>query len=1462
MNTGRFNPAHHFQTFISVLICYAALSVQPLALASTDTTQTLQPPRLSFHHFTTRDGLSSNHITALLQDKQGFLWVGTINGLNRFDGYRFTSLQQIAEPSEVYPAGAIKDLLEDHHGVIWIATDTGLFSFNPFTNKLAHFQHSPGNLQSLSDNRVTRLALDQQNNLWVGTQQGGVNRLQRQTGQFIHLQHNAGQPESLLSNRIRALAIDDNNQLWIGHWRKGLDKYDIYTGKITHYQHDANNPHSLNNNNIYRILPDPHGGVWIGSSSRGLNFLNPLNNHFTHYTWSDNETNSIFNNWVTAMGFSNVNLLTGRQSPQLILGNFGGGFSLFNDTNQHFHNYQHIPALPDSLSDNYVNAIYTTKRGGIWIGTNKGLNFVNPRATQFEHYAHQPGIESSLQQNDVRGFYQRSTDALWIATYKGLASTSKPNKHVFEYFPLTLPERRYFKMNRLYAVAEDKQGVAWTATHNLGITRFNPDTQKITIYRPIENDAKSISHNIARVIQQAEEGSYWVGTDSGLDKFDTTTGTFTRLQYSQPNHTASYSTDPLRQTILSLTTTKSGELWVGTAHSGLAVMHSNDFDKSGRIQPERVTLFQVGKDTNHALVSNRVNALHTDHRGGVWIATQNNGFYYSAPGSHSLINVHPDDSPVDRTMHSPLSQAAIAAIIEDDQYNLWVSSDKGLTRITADSLAEFTRSGDASLLNMEHFTQFDGLQHNEFNQGAAYKAPDGELFFGGKNGFNRFYPDDIPTTTFNPTLVFTRFMVNNQPYQRQSESPTFTRSLSLEHQQNALTTEFTALNVLNPKSLEYSWRLTGWQNDWQQAPWWHRVASLTNIPPGRYQLDIRVRKQGQQWHPETLSLPLTIHPPWWLTAGMKVLYAILLVVIFIIAIYRLTIVPGRRAARLEQQVMARTRDLAQNRDMLEKLHQANIHFAQNISHSLRTPLNLILGPVERMLLNKQVSLTDLNRIKRNALRLQKDINSLVTFSASAVFQQQTLIRYHVSCLSRQLGEDFAVICQSKGLTFETRIEPDIYATTEPEAIERILINLLENAVKYTPSGGNVRLVVRSIEQSNYIELAVSDTGEGIPPQNQQAIFIRGFRLENSQSEQGTGIGLAFVKELVARHNGLIDLTSAPGHGATFVVRLPIHPTAVTTGADTNDQDTENTTSVSNPTSNTREFITTVSTLIQHHGEQLSQPHSDTQRAGHKRRILIVEDNDDMAAFIAEALAKDYFCRVARNGQEGIQQAIKRQPDLIVTDMMMPEKSGTQLLATLKQNASTSHIPVIVVTAANDRDGQVHALQAGAIHYFTKPFNEREFIKAVNKALSIQTEAQDLIERYLLENTPITHIDFPYIEPADIQLLNQFAAHLHQHYANPEFSNPVQSLSQEVFIEPRTLRRKLSAFLTENPAIILRHLRLEYARQQLSQGQRPVDVFAAVGFSSADYFSRCFKQRYHQTPGEYQKQLEQQLTVTD
>ncbi|HVV03603.1 MAG TPA: ATP-binding protein, partial [Puia sp.] len=802
-----------------------------------------------------------------------------------------------------------------------------------------------------------------------------------------------------------------------------------------------------------------------------------------------------------------------------------------------------------------------------------------------------------------------------------------------------------------------------------------------------------------------------------------------------------------------------------------------------------------------SLSNNNVISIKEDSRGLIWVGTRE---------GLNVFNKKEGDFTIFRRGDG-LPDNAILNILEDNDHQLWLSTPNGLSRVT---VRVDPQTGHVTC-RYTNYDQTYGLQGKEFNENAALKTGTGELIFGGGNGFNIFDPQKLRASPHHSQLIFTDLQVFNKTvgigeklngHVILPQSITESRQITLRPNENVFSIGFAALDFLDAQKVKYAYMLEPFNKDWLVGD--GRRAVYTNLDPGDYTFKVRSADEDGSWNEQVLELNIKILPPFWKTPLAYILYSLLLIGALLLARH---ILLQRAAMRFA---------LAQERKEAHRLHELDmmkIRFFTNVSHEFRTPLSLILTPLDKIIQHTDdpARKAQFNLIHRNARRLLNMVNQLLDFRKLEVQELRlNTSKGDIIRFIKELSYSFADIAEKKNIDFSFReATPSLCAFFDPDKMERIIFNLLSNAFKFTPEGGEVEVVLNFNDGT--LILKVRDTGIGIEKDKQEKIFERFFQNEipGSMVNQGSGIGLAITWEFVRLHNGTIKVESEPGEGSCFTVTLPV-----------------------------------VIAEEEVAGPVAAAPLEEEKKGkkSKKQTVLLVEDNEDFRFYLKDNLREYFNIQEAVNGKEGWQKTLGSHPDLVVTDISMPEMNGIDLCRKIKEDKRTAFIPVILLTALTGEEQQLRGLETGANDYMTKPFNFEILLSKIRNLLTQQETARKTYQKQV-EASP----SHPKVESSDEKFIRQALDLVEKNMANPDFS--VEEMSRELFISRVALYKRLLALTGKTPIEFIRSTRLKRAAQLLEKSQHTVSEIAyEVGFNNPKYFSRYFKAEFGVLPSAYQK----------
>ena len=867
-------------TACSGVVYAGAPTPTPIATATltseTSVEKTPLPPStpLRFEQLSLEEGLSQSVVTTILQDRFGFLWVGTQDGLNRYDGHSFTIFRPDPDNPNTINDRWISCLYEDKQGFLWIGTVLGgLNRYNPESGAFTHFVSDAENPNSLSSNRVKAILEDSQGNFWVGTSDG-LNRFNRETGEFEHFQNNKNLTTSISDNNITVLYEDSRNTLWIGTSNGGLNRFNATTSTFTAYNFHPWN--TLGHNNIRAIIEDPSGKLWVGTQ-QGLNRFDVKTGVFTGYNHEDRNPTSLADDFINSLYLD--------ESGILWVGTHNGLDRYQPETNDFFHS-QHNSSNPTSLSENNVTEIYGDQGGVLWLGTfGGGLNKYNSDQNKFLHYHANSGDFYSLSSNVIFPIHADRSGTIWIGADGGGLNRFDPVSEKFTHYRHNPEDPNSLASDNINAVHLDRTGTLWVGSDQ-GLSYLNPFSHNFTHYHHDEQDPKSLASEHIYTIYEDRKGKLWIGTNNGLDLFEPSTKSFIhhKTDSTQPNSLSDDSVSAIFED-------RYGALWVGTFFGGL-----NRYDP----QDESFTHYQADPDETGSLTHNLIMSIYEDTRGRLWIATGGGGLnLYNREGDNFSHYTEKDGLP----------NGFIYGILEDETANLWLSTNFGLSRFNPETET------------FRNYTASDGLQSNEFNMNAYAKDKDGNLYFGGINGLNVFNPADIKDNPYKPPVIITNFLQGGQaaPNQPQAE---LIQDVKLTWEQNDFSFEFATLSYAQPAHNQHAYMLENFDNDWNYIGT-RRDGRYTNLPGGTYTLRIKGSNSDGVWNESDQRIQITVIPPFWQTWTFRILVVLTLLGGGVTAYQMRVRNVQSQNLKLEELVRERTSSLQKRTKEIEALYSGN-----------------------------------------------------------------------------------------------------------------------------------------------------------------------------------------------------------------------------------------------------------------------------------------------------------------------------------------------------------------------------------------------------------------------------------------------------------------------------------------------------------------------------------------------------------
>jgi len=1296
------------------------------------------------------DGLSHNHITAIVKDEQGFLWFGTSVGLNRYDAHEIKVFRHIPNNANSLVDNGVNELFLGPDARLWVKTQLGMNIYDAQRECFIHNVDSVLHELGMPAAEVLSIQRDSADRYWFLLANGTIYRYEEQYGKAT------AHRESDTAGSTTGIALDTHGDVWVVNERGEVKQLDPVSLSVKWSQ--AINPAATATTANYQLFVDRDRHPWVYAKNLPLGV----------FWWPD--TQAAPRHLSTASSGIRLNNMivfniSQDQQGQLWIATDHGGVNLLDLENQLISYLVHDEFNDRTLRHNSVTALYSDVDGIMWVGTFKGgVSYYHPHQIQFPVYQHHRGAADGLPFDDVNRFVEDLQGNVWIGTNGGgLIYFDRTNNRFIPYRH-DPQDPHSIGSDVIVSLFLDDDGILWVGTYHGGLNRF--DGKRFTRYLHNPADPKSISDNSVWEVYEDSQGRFWVGMLSGgLNLLDKKTGTFTRLAYGEQGATRS-------AYISSIMEDHGGNVWFGTATGIERLMAQGDYQ-----------YFMYDAKDPKSLSNDYVTDVLEDSRQRIWVATREGlNLYHASTGTFQVFRVEdglPDNS--------------VLTIVEDQRGTIWVSTAKGLSAI------QQAPAGTSSW-RFRNYDRRDGLQATSFNENAAYRMSSGELLFGGPAGFNIIDPLQIKHTAVSATPILADFQLFNRS--TDVEKWRGKDNITLSHDQNVLGLVIASLHFLNNDRISFRYKLEGFDETWLAADRQTRKATFTNLDPGDYRFKVMVSADGEIWSEPYMLASITILPPFWKTGWAYLAYTVL----FIGAILAI-----RHIERTREKTRFALQQERQEARQIAELDKMKTRFFTNVSHEFRTPINLILAPIDKLYREATSESTKhhLSVVQRNAKRLLNLVNQLLDFRKIDVQALKPHLESgDIAQAIHHHFEAFTDLAERKNVTYRLSLNETHYkAWFDHDKIERIQFNLLSNAFKFTPVGGKIT-VQASVGPS--LTLVVRDTGIGMPSEHRDRIFERYFQHDTPASllNQGNGIGLAITKEYVQLLNGSIHVESTPDEGSVFTVVLPL---------------------ASQPT------------------PPIDAPLVSTTRANRSmKHVLLVDDDDDFRFYLKDNLRTYFTVHEAADAAAGWAQALAVHPDIIVADVSMPGDDGIALCRRLKGDNRTRHIPVILLTALADEGMQLAGIEAGATDYVTKPFNF-ELLRSKLSSMLKQKDSMERIFKKRLDIRPAVNA----VVSADEQFMRKALEVIERHMGSPDFS--VETLASKMNVSRVGLYKRILTLSGYTPSEFIRNIRLKRAAQLLEQsGMNVAEIAYEVGFGNPKQFSKYFKALYNTSPSAYRK----------
>lgn len=1309
-------------------------------------------PYFSFKKYQVEDGLSHNTVWCALQDSYGFIWLGTSDGLNRYDGSGNKVYRNALNNKFSLENNFVEALIEVDQD-IWVGTNAGIYIYDRATDSFSYFDKTTRYGVYISS-EIKKIIKTQNGLLWIATLGQGF---------FIY----DPKTEVLTQNSVQTSFVwdicqsSDQKKIYISSLQEGLLCFDENGKFLQSYEISLEKTSS----DSYKVncIRNIGGDIWIGV---GSNLLSRL----------DEETGVIENHSGAAFNFGTIRCLLEYAENELLVGTDNGLYLFDRSTNT----FQRVdnPADPRSLSDQTINGMMWDAENALWVLTSLGgANYMSKQTKRFDYYspAYLSGVSGAGEV--VAPFCENKEGNLWIGTQSGLYFFNTTTRELSPHIIGDLKNQKY----DIRSLMLDGDRL-WIGTYAGGIRVLNLNTGAVKAYTHSRGIPNTICSNDVLCIYKGRQGQIYVGTSWGLCRYNPDTDNFMTI-----------TSVGSMVSVVDIYEDMYNNLWIATSNSG--VFSYNTINAHWKH-------YQHEREDSTTITSNSVITLFEDIKGTMWFGTNGGGLCSFASKTKTFIDFDPDNTL--------LPNKVIYSIEQDHTGDFWISTNAGILKINP--------------VTKEHFRQFtinDGLQGNQFMDRSSLKSSDGRLYFGGINGFNAFYPEQFVDNKYIPPVYVTDIRF---PYQTDEEEvrkllhlgkPFYMADkITLSYENNSFSIRFVALSFEDPARNQYSYILRGVDKEWIMNSG-NNTASYTNLPPGEYQFEVRGSNNDRQWNEKTTTLTVVITPPWWRSTFAYVIYILLLLGWIGWLAWRWNLrVKLKYKRRMEKYQITKE----------QEVYKSKISFFINLVHEIRTPLSLIRLPLEK-LLEKEHEGKDaryLSVIDKNVNYLLGITNELLDFQK---MESGTLHLNLKNCDIKELVSDvynqFTSPAELKGIDLQLTLpEQELVSAVDKEKLSKILVNLMGNAIKYA----RVRIDLMLVVTDTGYEIQVNDDGAGIPDEKKQKIFEAFYQVPDDKvaTTVGTGLGLAFAKSLAEAHQGDLILKDNIGGGSSFILSLPFE------GRKTEE----------------------IQDMVEIHSEdEASADKESFEFAGKKFTVLLVEDNVELLNLTRESLSEWFRVLRASNGCKALEILAQESVDVIVSDVMMPEMDGLELCSKVKSDIAYSHIPVILLTAKTTLASKVEGFECGADVYIEKPFSVKQLYMQIVNLLKLRQSFHKLMAS--LSETAVTATSSStelVMTQKDCEFIAKIQTVIAEQLGDENFS--IDTLAEQMYMSRSNFYRKIKALSGMSPNDYLKTLRMNKAGELLRSGIQISEVAARVGFTSSSYFAKCFKVQYGVTPKEY------------
>lgn len=1327
-------------------------------------------------------GLSCNYVVSMAQDKHGFLWIATEEGLNRFDGNRFFNYYKRRDRQGI-SSSELNCVIDDAKApVVWIGTkNDGLNSFNYQTEEWQCYKHDAKDAASIATNDITKITQSEDGKLWISTYWAGVEQLDPATGKFAHF--GKKQVKGLPDNQLWCVLDLGNGILLAGHVKSGLSFIDTRHLVARNFQHSDHDAFSVSSNEVNSLYRDKRGTIWIGTS-RGIDIFDPLSQRFLHVSDQIFGSHRIFDFCELPDGKMLV------ATEQMGIAVLDVNRKLFEASTQVPCSFINQGIGDYNLSGNSIRCMLLDKYNNVWAGLyGGGINFLTQFYPPFRTIrVGTPDQVERLTDRSVMGLTIDRNRQLWVGTDGGGLNVISAERTRVDVYPMEAG-------TTVQAAVTDSRGNLWFGAFCQGATVRMAQGG----FRRVLPD----SHEDVRCFYEDDRHQMWVGTARGIYVVD-----IDQMKVVKSYHLGN-------DLVRAITMDAQHHVWVGYFGYGIEV-----YSPQMKLQK----LFSISKKDGEYIPSNSVNHLICDSKNRIWAATNEGAVCFDGK-KMSRIAIY--------DQQQGMSNVHVRAIVEDLNRNIWMSTNRGISCLKANQ--------PHRILN---FDEKDNVVQANFNDASVVRTRKGAICFGSAQGLCYFQPERLLAVTRAPKPIITSLTLIRGMEQADSIiNLTLRNQVSLAYDENTFAINFTVPNFGLERFAEYSYMLSGLQKDWitvQQGS-----IMLRDIPAGTYQLQVRARFHNQPWSSGVAKFTIVVRPPFWLSWWAKLFYTLVALAF------------GYLALRVYQRNLALKYQLRAekvNHEKEQKLNEERLRFFTNITHELRTPLTLILGPLDDISHSSDISKAVKHKlavIHQSVVRLNDLITQILEFRKAETDNRQLRVqKANVVDAVHEISLKYEELAQKPDVTIRfVAPEKQIEMYIDKEVIAIIVDNLISNAIKYTDQG-NIDVCVerRRSGERHLVDISVSDTGHGISAKALPHIFDRYYQENGAHQASGTGIGLSLVKKLVTLHHGEVKAESNLEQGTSIIVTLDeneIYPEALRgdeaanaklTGAETARTGALDASGISDASD---DFNSEENAL----GEN------------RKPQLLVVEDNREILNYVADSFADEFEILKAKDGREGLALALDKVPDVIISDVMMPNMSGNAMCKTLKHDVRTSHIPIILLTAKDSLEAKEKGYESGADSYITKPFThsllrsriQNLLLQRRRDKLQIQESKEtDLSQKKEQLRESLSKVDQEFFDK-----LNKLIAE------NISGDVDVNLVASSLAVSTSTLYRKMKALTGISTNEYIRKYKMQYAEHLLLEGKYSIsEISFMVGMSSVAYFRRCFKAEYGEIPSEYLKKLKQ------